>query len=78
MNKPLVIQPIRQALIRQERCENCKYAERESSALFACHYNPPTVALAPTNQGPIPVSFYPPVQAEHWCGRFVQRITMDA
>ena len=59
-------------IIRQNRCENCAYAEREGgvSKNYECHKNPPAVGIITTNKGPIPIASFPIVRPEQWCGGF--------
>lgn len=57
-------------LIRPQRCETYKYAEREQGPkpVYSCHKNPPGISVLPTPQGPMPFAAFPLVEAEHWCG----------
>lgn len=63
-------------LIRAHRCETCKYAEREGgvSKNYACHKGPPAVSILPSNKGPMPLTAFPMVQPDQWCGAFEPKI----
>ena len=63
-------------LIREDRCEKCKFSERQSSEreVLECHYNPPTASVVPSNKGPQVLAAFPPVQADQWCGKYKKRV----
>ena len=65
-------------VIRPNRCENCKYAEKSNPThpVYECHKGPPTATIVPTNKGPQTLSTFPMVQATQWCGAFEKKIAM--
>lgn len=74
MNMPLPglgAQPQLRTMVRNECCNKCKWhAALAGQANFECRRFPPTMSFMPTNHGPQPISAYPPVTPEHWCGEF--------
>lgn len=69
MTAPILTMPVPAKVIRAESCGSCKYAER-AGQMFECHFNPPFGTLVPTQAGPQPVSCFPPVKGEQWCGQY--------
>lgn len=63
-------------LIRPNRCENCRWAERQGPTppIYECHKNPPIAAIIATNKGPQTLSAFPLVRPEQWCGAFETKI----
>jgi hypothetical protein len=63
-------------LIRPNRCEACKFFEKQHPAHQhgECHKNPPMASIIPTNKGPQTLSAFPLVQPTQWCGAFETKI----
>jgi hypothetical protein len=66
--------------IRSERCEFCRWAEREPNPkpVYSCHKNPPGVSILATPRGPMPFAAFPLVEATHWCGAYQSKLNGGA
>lgn len=51
------------------RCDACHYAQLVGTGL-QCKRYPPTIIMAPTENGIRPVNILPGMQASEWCGEF--------
>lgn len=61
-------------VIRPRRCETCQFAMVAGRGIN-CHRNPPAAHVLPGAGGqPVPISVFPPVQADQFCGEWKAKI----
>lgn len=73
--RPIAAAPVAK-LIRPENCRSCKFSDRDGQNLH-CHRNPPSAQVLILNGRPQPVSTWPVVLPDQWCGQFTLRITVQ-
>lgn len=59
-----------------ERCDRCKFCQRDDAGNSYCYRFPPVAALAPTPNGFSPIGLHPPVQGTHFCGEFKEQLVL--
>jgi hypothetical protein len=66
------------SLIGKRRCVGCAFAHADKETL-ECRRNPPNVSIIPMQSALKmapelkPVSIFPPVSPETWCGEFIAK-----
>ena len=76
MNTPLLVAK-KPALVRDQRCETCKWAFAPDPGGLECRRHPPSAHIIMASQGPQPVSIFPPTQPTHFCGEHTMKITVN-
>ncbi len=65
-------------LVRLEKCETCKFhGNQPAGGGIDCRKEPVKSAIVPDPRGtPAPISYFPPVLPDWWCGEWKPRIEM--
>lgn len=71
MSHPPLAMPLKQPLVGQERCENCKFFIAGQGGEGHCRRNPPTAGVIIKGGQPAFISAFTPTKETHWCGEFV-------
>jgi len=64
-------------------CKNCQfYEEKLDPATIGnqngiCHANPPQASIIPTSQGPATAVCWPAVTPADWCGKGLEKVTLQ-
>jgi len=66
----------RERIVGEPMCATCKFYDEH-----CCHHEPPRPLLIPLqvlqeHGPPSPVTLWPPVPDEGWCGGYVRKITV--
>ncbi len=76
MTKPIMMPIKRKAVIRDQRCENCKWFHQNTPAPGngECRRNPPYGHVVSMNGKPQAISCFPPVERDQWCGEHIMSL----